>query len=531
MRRLWKTGCAVILTSLLVVAGSSQSRAATTVHTGFGSDWPTYHGNSLATGVAAPTTAIPTVRAWVSPFLGSELYGEPLVDEGRVFAATEADTVFALQARTGQILWSRALGHPVPSADVECGDITPTVGITSTPIIDTHRHEIFVVANELEGSSTPAHHLVGLNLFTGAVELDQIVDPPGSNTGAQLQRPGLALDAGQVVMGFGSNAGDCNDKPYHGYVVAAPERGGAIRTFEVSTGPGRLFGSVWQSGASPIVDSKGNIWLATGNGEGVTPSAAYDRSDSVLELSPTLTVEQYFAPARWTEDNAVDADLGTTAPTFVDGYVFQVGKNRNAYLLDPKHLGGIGGDLATTPLCGTGTGVDYSASPFGGDAVDGSIVYVPCRDGVTAVRVQAGAPPSMRVLWTTPTRASGGPVLAGGLVWTVSQTGDLYGLSPTTGVAVVTERIGLVSNHFATPSVADGIVLAPGATEVYAFAGPAGLPPLPPPPPPIKSFVARTHLAILVPALILVVLGAGFWMARRRRRARLRYRHMGRVRS
>ena len=94
------------------------------------------------------------------------MYGEPLEATGRVFVATENDTIYALAADSGAVLWSTHVGTPVPSSDLPCGDISPTIGITGTPVVDTARGEIFVVADELVGGA-PAHFLVGLNMYTG----------------------------------------------------------------------------------------------------------------------------------------------------------------------------------------------------------------------------------------------------------------------------------------------------------------------------------------------------------------------------
>jgi outer membrane protein assembly factor BamB len=86
----------------------------------------------------------------------------------------------------------------------------------------------------------------------------------------------------------------------------------------------------------------------------------------------------------------------------------------------------------------------------------------------------------MKILWTVPTGASGPPIVAGGLVWTMSQTKMLYGVNPATGATVVSEFTGGVSNHFPTPAVADGLLLVPSAVTVIAFKGPGGTPPPPP---------------------------------------------------
>ena len=112
--------------------------------------WTVYHGDPAGHGVAATAGAVDTTsRAWTSPALDGEIYGEPLVSAGRVYVATEDDTVYALSAATGAVAWSRHLAAPVPASSLPCGDIAPTVGITGTPVIDPARGEIFVVADEV----------------------------------------------------------------------------------------------------------------------------------------------------------------------------------------------------------------------------------------------------------------------------------------------------------------------------------------------------------------------------------------------
>jgi outer membrane protein assembly factor BamB len=103
-------GCSSIAT-----AGTARSRPVPRA-SGFGSNWTTYHGNAEATGVhAAHTKLLPSRRAWTSPVLDGQLYGEPLVADGRVVAATENDTVYVMAANSGHILWSRHLATAVPS--------------------------------------------------------------------------------------------------------------------------------------------------------------------------------------------------------------------------------------------------------------------------------------------------------------------------------------------------------------------------------------------------------------------------------
>jgi hypothetical protein len=208
------------------------------------------------------------------------------------------------------------------------------------------------------------------------------VDPPGADTAAILQRSSLTLDQGNVVFGYGGNIGDCST--YHGWVASVPETGGPMATFEVDSGAGERQGAVWMGGAAPIVDASGNIWVATGNGS-VTSTSPYDSSDSVLELSPSLTLKQYFAPTNWSSDNAADRDLGSSSPALLpNGSVVQAGKSQTAFLLSQSSLGGIGGQEGEIPTCG-GQDVD------GGNAVSGDAVYMPCQGGVVAVHASARA--------------------------------------------------------------------------------------------------------------------------------------------
>ena len=200
------------------------------------SSWTVYHGDAAGLGVAAPVASVnTTTRAWTSPALDGQIYGEPLVSAGRVYVATENDTVYALSAATGAVAWSAHLGRPVPSGSLPCGNITPTVGITGTPVIDQSRGEIFVVADELVNGK-PAHVLAGLATASGKVEVTTDVDPAGADTAALLQRTGLTLDDGQVVFGMGGNFGDC--AAYQGRVIAVQETGGTPKTFTVDAAAG-----------------------------------------------------------------------------------------------------------------------------------------------------------------------------------------------------------------------------------------------------------------------------------------------------
>ena len=453
---------AALLPGLLAARASASATAAgpsTTTSTTVSSagSWTVYHGNPAGSGLGSAVHVDLASPAWTSPALDGSLYGEPLVAGGRVFVATENDTVYALSASNGAVVWSTHLGTAVPSSSLPCGDISPTVGITGTPVIDAGRGELFAVADELVDGH-PAHELVGLSTASGATELRQDVDPPGSTPAAQLQRTGLTLDDGRVVFGFGGNYGDCAS--YHGWVVSVPEGGGTPDEFAVDGAPGESQGAVWMGGAAPVLDAAGNVWVSTGNGSVYSSGHAYDDSEGVLELSPAMALVQYFAPRDWAAQSSQDLDLSTAPALLADGQVVASGKARIAYLLDAANLGGIGGEQASLAV-GCGDDVD------GGVAVQGTTVYLPCLTGPVALQASA-TPAGLHVLWRSSV-GGGPPIVAAGLVWTIGQDGVLYALDPATGAEVTHAEIGVPANHFPTPSVGAGLLLAPAADRVVAF--------------------------------------------------------------
>jgi hypothetical protein len=143
-----------------------------------------------------------------------------------------------------------------------------------------------------------------------------------------------------------------------------------------------------------------------------------------------------------------------------DGQVVLAGKSRIVYLLNGAHLGGIGGQEASLASA-------CSEDIDGGSAVVGTTIYIPCLSGTVAIQATV-SPPALRLLWKS--GAGGGPpVVAANLVWTIGQNGELYGLDSSTGAVVQQASIGVPVNHFPTPSVGDGLLLAPSANRVVAF--------------------------------------------------------------
>ena len=505
-----------VLVAGVVAALVGPMVAAAAVVTAPSGDWSRYHGDPGGTGLATGLAAVDTsTRAWTSPTLDGDIYGQPVAATGRVFIATENNTVVALQATTGAVVWSRHLGTPVPASALPCGDIAPTVGITGTPVIDPVRQEIFVVADELRGGG-PTHVLVGLSTATGAIEMTVPVDPAGTDPAAVLQRTGLALAAGRVIFGTGGNFGDCGS--YRGRVVSVAETGGAPAYFTVDAAAGQSQGAVWMGGGAPVVDARGTVWVSAGNGSVTSAAQGYDGSDSALALTPAMALAGYFAPSSWPDDNASDRDMSMAPALLADGRVLVAGKSGSAYLLDGSRPGGIGGQQATRADACRG-------AIEGGAAVLGATVVVPCRRGPVAVRVST-RPAGLSVRWRAAV-GGGPPIAAAGLVWTIASDGVLYGLDPASGAVRTHAPIGAIANHFPTPGVGAGLLLAAAARQVVAFrttATPAshGSATAPAPPAPATGAgggsggpSAWFWVAIAAVAVVLVTSAARVWRRRR----------------
>lgn len=470
-RQLGRLGMGLLGVAMAACASPSSSHPATTttsrsprassttgsVVPASASSWTTAGGGPLRQAddtVDGALTHVPT-RRWASPTLDGPVYGQPLVDGGVVYVATENDTVYALDATDGSVEWQRHLATPVPAGALPCGDITPTVGVTSTMVLDPSLGRLFVSAAVEAGGVT--HHLYAIDTSTHQVVFDRDLDQPGWVAAAQLQRTGLALDDGSVLVGFGGNDGDCAQ--YHGWVVSVPESGvGAGHAYQVPTS---REGAVWAP-TGIAVDGSGDAFISTGNGA-ATPGQPFDRGDAVVELSPQLTEEQYFAPTDWAQDNAADLDLGSTAPVLLgDGRLATVGKQAVMYLVSAGHLGGIGGQLGSIEVC----------EAFAGLAYDPPDLYVPCASDERMEAVRVGSGGTMNVAWTWQAPGEiGAPTAAMGSLWVVAlRPAELVELDPTTGAeqAVLPLDVG-TPEHFAGVSAAEGMLVVAGSKAVEAF--------------------------------------------------------------
>ena len=397
-------------------------------------DWGTYHQNNNRTGYVAnapdPTRLTP---AWNKQLDGA-VYAEPLVVGGRVIVATENDSLYAFDSKTGNTLWHTNVGHAVAKSTLPCGDIDP-LGITGTPVYDPATGLVFAVA-EITG---PTHILVGLDVASGKVKVRRLADISGMNAIAYQQRAALALWKGMVYIAYGGLAGDCSD--YRGTVLAARTDGsGSLLAFQVPT---PREGGIWTP-PGPAIDSQGHIYLAVGNGE--KTSGTWDHSDSILRLSSTLKLEDGFAPIHWGAENARDADLGSMGPILLpDGWIYADGKAGLGYLLKANNLGGVGGQAAVISLC----------TAFGGAAAIGSQVFVPCTTGLHEIKITSTG--DITPGWQAPTNIQGSPIAGGHTIYDLDTQGVLYALNSTTGAVRASINVGGAS-RFATPTLAGTMV-------------------------------------------------------------------------
>lgn len=411
-------------------------------------DWPTYHLDNTRDGDQTKLSPLSTLSVQWTAALDGAVYGQPLLVGGRIFAATENDTVYALDRNTGAVVWSAHLGSPEPSSALPCGDINP-LGITSTMVYDPASNRVYALAELLGGT----HTLFGVNAGTGAVEVQTELEPPQGTAINFQQRGALTLLNGRIYVPYGGLYGDCGD--YIGQVLSVATDGTGLTSYAIPT---TREGGIWETGGG-VVDGNGNLFYASGNG--AATSGTYDGSDSVVELSPGLARLDLFAPSEWASQNAGDGDLGSQTPALVGQYIYVDGKTNNGYVLRDGALGGVGGQVAE--LAGT-------CQTFGTAAVSGNTVYLPCASGPQAVTIAADGTP--QVLWKSTVPAEGSPVIGGGAVWAVDYFGgELYALDPATGSTKAQIYLGSACPTFTSPTIVGNQVFVGTTKGVVAVGG------------------------------------------------------------
>ena len=256
-----------------------------------------------------------------------------------LFIATEHNSVYAFDAdAAGSPLWQVSFINPrngittVPDHEVRCPFISPEVGITPTPVIDTTTGTIYVLARTKEQDHyyQQLHALdvaTGAEKFGGPVAIQATVKDSGYLGGhlagdvqfsqlRELPRAGLLLVNGKVYASWGSS---CDVGPYHGWVMAYDARTLA-QTAVLNTSPDSSESGIWQGDAAIAADGEGNVYVVTGNGKFDVASGGRDYGDSVLKLGLTggsIAVRDYYTPSNQQYLNSRDLDLGSTGPVLL----------------------------------------------------------------------------------------------------------------------------------------------------------------------------------------------------------------------
>jgi outer membrane protein assembly factor BamB len=452
------SGCGGSLALLAAPAHAAASSSTSATY------WRTYHLNAARAGDDTKEPSFANLTpAWTTPPVDGNVYGEPLVNGSSIIIATENDSLYAFVAATGQPHWHVSLGAPRTS-NFPCGDIMP-LGITGTPVIDGGY--LYAVAEVEQPAGTYRFHLAKVNPNSGSVVYNRDITPSGLDTNTEQQRSALAVSNGNVVIAWGGLDGDCGT--YHGYVETVSEASGA-EVAQWNDTPNDNEGGIWGP-SGPAVDASGNIYVSSGNGS-TSDVTMYDYSDSVVKLSPSLSPLSFFAPGppqSWTSLNASDTDLGSIGPSLLkNGLLFAIGKGGRGYLLNQSQLPSVsnpgGGENFSAQVCNrTGD------AAFSGMALAASTLYVPCEDGIAAVKIDSAT--SFHRIWYS-TSGSSAPIVAGGLVWTLKVFGGnaLYGLNPATGTASEQLSLPATTEHFATPVSGDGRLFVAAGNLLTAFA-------------------------------------------------------------
>jgi uncharacterized repeat protein (TIGR02543 family) len=350
--------------------------------------------------------------------LTGQIYAQPLISQPTVLAVTEDDNAYGLNSSTGAIKWQDNFGTPAdPLAQNSCGDIGSSMGITGTPVIDPATGTAYFVAATSSGTGGATQYFMeAVNVQTGAkpagwpaagVAIQGSADAdPGTVFDGQWesQRPGLILVNGVIYAAFSAQ---CDLGNWTGWLVGVSEASASITTMwasetgvDLPNGGGGGAG-IWQSGSAPVVDSQGNIYVATGNGNLASPGSGLNTTphnfgEAVVELSATgghLHVVDWFSPSDAQTLNSEDGDLGSGGPVALPAsmgtsqepnVMLEVGKEGILYGLNMNALGGYlqgpGGSDAVPSESGPYGGVWSRPTVWPGD---GGYVYVPTTSTVS----------------------------------------------------------------------------------------------------------------------------------------------------
>lgn len=449
------------------------------------------------------------------------LYASNLMVNGAshniVFVATEHDLVYAFDADTFTELWQTSVlgANETASDNRGCDQVTPEIGVTSTPVIDLTagpHGTIFLVAMTKDSGGNYHHRLHALDLTTGAeqagspVAITAVFTIP--NSGGQTttfspsqykERAGLLMLNGIVYVGFSSH---CDDGPYQGWLMSYNEST-LTQTSVLNVTPNGSDGAIWMAGAGLASDSSGNIYFLDANGtfDTTLTSSGFpvngNYGNAFVKVSTTgnvMAVADYFNMHNTVNESNSDEDLGSggtivlpdllNANGIAQHLAVGAGKDQIIYLVNRDAMGkfhpsadtgiyqevtsnGLGGAVFAMPAYFNNT-VYYGAV---GDTlkafsiVDARLVSPPASESATNFPYP-GATPSVSANGTS-----------NGIVWAVQNPGGgvlhAYDAANLSDELYNSNQAGtrdqFSDNKFVTPMIANGRVYVGTPTGVMVF--------------------------------------------------------------
>jgi len=291
-----------------------------------------------------------------------------------LFVVSENDTVYAFDADNGSPLWqvTALVGSEVASDNRGCGQVTPKIGITSTPVIDPSsgpHGTIYLIAMSKDSSGNYHQRLHALDITTGDEQFGGPVDIAAKypGTGDNSQNGFVVFDPKQykeraalLLIGhtiYTSWASHCDFRPYTGWIISYDETTLAQQAV-LNVTPNGNEGAIWAAGSGLAADSQGNIYFDDANGTfdtSLDPNGFPvngDYGNAIVKLSTKkkkLAVADYFNMYNTVAESNSDEDLGSggamVLPNIKDssGGVHQLvvgaGKDANIYLADRTNMG------------------------------------------------------------------------------------------------------------------------------------------------------------------------------------------------
>lgn len=362
-----------------------------------------YHVDVQSTGVNANETLLTPSTVNVSQFgkqfstpVDGQIFAEPLyvpnvgITSGPlqgvhnvVYAATEHDSLYAIDSTGGNVLWKvsfqsvetpgNATGAvtllnpmgatamaPFPSSESGSGDLTPEIGITATPVIDLPNNAIYVVAKtkqtiagvatnyvqvlyklDIRSGAILASKVIGDTIYSGGnytyVTSGNAADTPyvvGTGDGnitvsgqkrvyfnslREFGRVALSLFNGVIYMGFASHS---DTGPYHGWMLGYSASNLAI-TGALNTTPNGGLGGIWQGGGTIEIDPAAN---------GGTGAFYFETGNGSFNTAASNFSGTHSGSTTWFTGLPKDSDYGdSVVKVLLDGTTSPTHQNTNGW--------------------------------------------------------------------------------------------------------------------------------------------------------------------------------------------------------